>query len=180
MVPGKLFLTKGVGRHKEKLASFEEALRSAGIAGFNIVKVSSIFPPNCKVIKRTEGLKLLSPGEVIYCVIAKACTNEPHRLVAASIGLAIPKEKNQIGYLSEHTSFGETEKKAGDYAEDIAAEMLATVLGLPFNPESSWDEKREEWRISGKIFRAVNITQTAVGDKKGMWTTVIAAAVFVP
>lgn len=180
MVPKKLFLTKGVGRHKERLASFEEALRSAGIAGFNIVKVSSIFPPDCKVITRTEGLKLLSPGEVIYCVMAHTCTNESHRLVAASIGLAIPKDRKQIGYLSEHTSFGETEKKAGDYAEDIAAEMLATVLGLPFNPESSWDEKREVWRISGKIFRAVNITQTAVGDKKGMWTTVVAAAVFVP
>jgi len=179
MVPQKLFLTKGVGRHKEKLASFEEALRKAGIAGYNIVKVSSIFPPGCKVISRSEGLKLLSPGEIIYCVMAEASTCEPHRLIAASVGLAIPRDKEQIGYLSEHTSFGETEKKAGDYAEDIAAEMLATVLGVPFNPESSWDEKREVWRISGKIFRAVNITQTAVGDKKGMWTTVIAAAVFI-
>lgn len=179
MVPKKLFLTKGVGRHKEKLASFEEALRSAGIAGYNIVKVSSIFPPGCKVIPRSEGLKLLSPGEIIYCVMAEVSTKEPHRLVAASVGLAIPRDKKQIGYLSEHTSFGETEKKAGNYAEDIAAEMLATVLGLPFNPESSWDEKREEWRISGKIFRAVNTTQTAVGDKKEMWTTVIAAAVFI-
>lgn len=179
MVPQKLFLTKGVGKHKEKLASFEEALRSAGIAGFNIVKVSSIFPPACKVIPRSEGLKLLSPGEIIYCVMAEASTKEPHRLVAASVGLAIPRDKEQIGYLSEHTSFGETERKAGNYAEDIAAEMLATVLGVPFNPESSWDEKREVWRISGKIFRAVNITQTAVGDKKEMWTTVIAAAVFI-
>lgn len=178
-MPQKLFLTKGVGRHKEKLASFEEALRKAGIAGYNIVKVSSIFPPGCKVIPRSEGLKLLSSGEIIYCVMAEASTKEPHRLVAASVGLAIPRDKEQIGYLSEHTSFGETERKAGDYAEDIAAEMLATVLGVPFNPESSWDKKREVWRISGKIFRAVNITQTAVGDKREMWTTVLAAAVFI-
>lgn len=180
MVPERLFLTKGVGRHSEKLASFEEALRNAGIAGFNIVKVSSIFPPGCLVIPKTEGLKLLNPGEIIFSVMAEASTNEPHRLVAASVGLAIPRDKTQIGYLSEHATFGKTEKKAGDYVEDIAAEMLATVMGLPFDPLSSWDEKREVWRISGKIYRTVNTTQSATGDKNGKWVTVIAAAVFVP
>ncbi|MCD6574949.1 arginine decarboxylase, pyruvoyl-dependent [Candidatus Aerophobetes bacterium] len=177
--PKKLFLTKGVGKHREKLASFEDALRNAGLAEYNIVRVSSIYPPGCKIISRNEGKKLLTAGQIVYCVLAENATNEPHRLVAASIGLAIPRKKDQYGYLSEHHSFGESEKKAGDYAEDLAASMLATILGVEFDPDSSYDEKKEIWRISGEIVRTTNITQSALGDRRGLWTTVIAAAVFV-
>src|SRR5208282_4797388 len=66
-----------------------------------------------------------------------------HRLVAASIGVAIPADRNTYGYLSEHHSFGETEEQAGEYAEELAAEMLATTLDVEFDPDTSWDEKKE-------------------------------------
>ncbi|MFQ5585159.1 MAG: pyruvoyl-dependent arginine decarboxylase, partial [Calditrichia bacterium] len=176
-VPTKLFLTKGVGRHKEKLASFEMALRNAGIAAFNIVEVSSIFPPGCSLISKNQGMKELVPGQIIHVVLSKNATNEPHRLIGASVGISIPKDKKMYGYLSEHHSFGENEQKTGDYAEDLAATMLATILGVAFNPDSSYDEKKEIWRISGKIYRTRSITQTAIGHKNGLWTTVIAASV---
>jgi len=179
-VPKRMFLTKGVGRHRDKLSSFEGALRDAGIAQFNIVRVSSIFPPSCKILSRNKGLAYLSPGEVVFCVISENATNEPHRLIASSIGVAIPKERNQYGYLSEYHSFGETESKAGDYAEDLAAMMLATTLGVEFDPDTSYDERKEIWKISSKIVRTFNVTQTAIGDKRGWWTSVIAAAVLVP
>jgi arginine decarboxylase len=179
MVPKKVFLTKGVGRDKEKLTSFEKALRNAGIAQFNLVSISSIFPPGCKLISKSEGLKLLKPGQIVYTVISRNSTNEPHRLITASVGVAIPKDPNQYGYLSEHEGFGETEEKAGDYAEDLAATMLATILGLQFDPESSYDEKKEIWKMSGRIVKTTNITQSAIGDKNGLWTTVVAAAVFI-
>jgi arginine decarboxylase len=179
MVPKRLFLTKGVGKHKERLTSFELALRDAGIASQNLVRVSSIFPPNCKLISRKEGLKYLHHGEVAFAVVAENSTREPHRLTAASIGLAIPADRNTYGYLSEHHSFGESEDEAGDYAEELAAEMLATTLDLEFDPDTSWDEKKEIYRISNKIVRTANITQTAVGNKKGLWTTVIAAAIMI-
>lgn len=179
MVPTKVFLTKGVGRDPDKLTSFEMALRNAGIARLNLVRVSSIFPPGCKLISRARGLDLLSPGEITYAVLSENATNEPHRLLAASIGLAIPRDSRQYGYLSEYHSFGETEQKAGDYAEDIAALMLATILGVEFDPAESWDNKREIWKISGKIVRTRNITQSAIGDKKGVWTTVLAGAIYV-
>ncbi|HHJ00697.1 MAG TPA: arginine decarboxylase, pyruvoyl-dependent [Candidatus Aerophobetes bacterium] len=175
----KMFLTRGVGRHKEKLASFEDALRDAGLAEYNLVNVSSIYPPGCKLIRREEGKKLLSPGQIVYCVMAKNATNEPHRLISASIGLAIPRRKDHYGYLSEHAGFGEEEEKAGEYAEDLAASMLATILGVKFNPDSSYDEKKEIWKISGEIVKTTNIAQSALGDKNGLWTTVIAAAVFI-
>ncbi len=179
-IPKRVFLTKGVGRHKEKLASFEAALRDAGIAPFNIVRVSSILPPGAKVLSRAKGLQYLSPGELIYAVMSETSTNEPHRLIAASIGVAVPRERNQYGYLSEYHSYGETEIKSGDKAEDLAAQMLATTLGVPFDPDVSYDERKEVWKISTKIVRTMNITQTAIGDKYGLWTTVVSAAVLVP
>jgi arginine decarboxylase len=179
MVPKRIFLTKGVGRHKERLTSFELALRDAGIAAQNLVRVSSIFPPNCKLIPRSDGAKYLSPGEVVFAVVAENSTREPHRLVASSIGVALPADRTTYGYLSEHHSFGEVEKVAGDYAEELAAEMLATTLDVEFDPDKSWDEKKEVYRMSNKIVRTANITQSAVGDKKGLWTTTIAAAIFI-
>ena len=179
MVPKKIFFTKGVGKHRERLTSFELALRDAGIAAQNLVRVSSIFPPQCKLVPRSTGLKYLSPGEVVFAVVAENSTHEPHRLLASSIGVAIPADRNTYGYLSEHHSFGESEDIAGDYAEELAAEMLATTLGLEFDPDKSWDEKKEVYRLSNEIVRTQNVTQTAVGDKKGLWTTVVAAAVLV-
>ena len=177
-VPRYVFFTKGVGRHKERLASFELALRDAGIEKFNLVSVSSILPPNCKIVSKEKGISALKAGEIVYCVMARNETNEPNRLIAASIGCAIPADSNAYGYLSEHHSFGEKEETAGDYAEDLAAQMLATTLGIEFDPEKAYDERKEEYKMSGKIVRTRNITQSAVG-KKGLWTTVVAAAVFV-
>jgi arginine decarboxylase len=179
MVPKRIFLTKGVGRHKARLTSFELALRDAGIAAQNLVRVSSIFPPHCKLIPRNQGVKYLYPGEVTFAVVAESSTNEPHRLLASSIGLAMPADHSTYGYLSEHHSFGEADDQAGDYAEELAAEMLATTLDVEFDPDKSWDEKKEIYRISNKIVRTANITQSAVGDKKGRWTTVIAAAILI-
>ncbi len=178
-VAKKIFLTKGVGKHRERLSSFELALRSAGIASCNLVRVSSIFPPHCKLIPRTEGLKLLKPGQVAFVVLSENSTREPHRLIAASIGLALPADKSMYGYLSEHHSFGETEDRAGEYAEELAAEMLATTLDVEFDADLNWDEKKEIYRISNKIVRTMNVTQSAVGDKRGLWTTVLASAILI-
>lgn len=178
-VPSKMFLTKGVGRHKEYLQSFEMALRDAGISEYNLVTVSSIFPPNCKCVSREEGKKLLNPGQIIFTVLARQSSCEPNRLICASIGLAQPGDPNQHGYLSEHHPFGETAGKSGDYAEDLAATMLATILGLEFDSNAAWDEREQVYKSSGKIFKTTNITQSAEGHKDGLWTTVVAAAVFV-
>lgn len=179
-VPTKIFFTKGVGRHKEYLASFELALRSAGVEICNLVTVSSIYPGGCKKISKEEGLKELSPGQITFAVIARNSTNEPNRLIAASIGAALPADPTQYGYLSEHHPFGETEKVAGEYAEDLAATMLATTLGVDFNPDTDWSERENIYKMSGKIVRSFNITQSAEGDKNGLWTTVLAIGILLP
>ena len=180
MIPKFMFLTKGVGSHKEHLASFELALRDAGIHRCNIVTVSSIIPPGCKLIPKEQGLSMLKPGEITFAVLSNNSVKEPQRLIAASVGMAIPASKDSYGYLSEHHSFGQTDETAGDYAEDLAATMLATTMGIPFDADKAWDEKKQIFKTSGMIIKTSNITQSAKGDKNGYWTTVLAAAVFVP
>jgi arginine decarboxylase len=180
LVPKEMFFVKGVGVHKDKLASFEAALRVAGIEKCNLVYVSSIFPPKCKIISRSSGLKKIKPGQIVFCVMARNETNEPNRLLSAAIGLAVPKAKEEHhGYLSEHHTFGETNKKSGDYTEDLAATMLATTLDVPFDPDQAWDERKKVYRASGHKFLTRNICQSAEGNKDGLWTTVISVAVFV-
>jgi len=178
MVPKKVFFTKGVGKHKHELQSFELALRNAGIEKCNLVGVSSIVPPNCKIITREKGIDCLQPGQITYCVMSRNSTNEPNRLVGAAIGVAIPKERDSYGYISEHHSFGNVIKKLGDYTEDLAASMLATTLGLEFDLDKAWDERKQEYKVSGRFVRTQSVAQTAQGDKNGLWTTVLAAAVF--
>jgi arginine decarboxylase len=178
LVPTRIFFTKGVGIHRDRLASYELALRKAGIERCNLVYVSSIFPPNCKEISTPQGLEALKSGGITYCVMARNETNEPNRLVSAAIGLALPKEAEEYGYLSEHHAFGETKERTGEYAEDLAATMLATTLGIEFDLNAAWSEREQIYKASGKIIKTKHVCQSAEGDKNGLWTTVIAVAVF--
>ena len=173
-----MFFTKGVGYHLNKLQSFELALRNAGIEKCNLVTISSIFPPDCKIISKETGVESLKPGQITFVVMARENTNEPNRLVAAAIGLAQPKDKSQYGYISEHHAYGDTMKKASDFAEDLAATMLASTLGIEFDPEKAWDERKQLYIADkNRQFTSRSIAQTARGHKDGLWTTVIACAV---
>lgn len=177
LVPREIFFTRGVGRHRQRLQSFELALRQAGIEKGNLVRVSSILPPGCRIIPRNKGLAKLQPGEITFVVLAEASTDEPSRLVGAGIGLAQPANGEQYGYISEHHGFGMTEDRLSDFVEDMAATMLATTLGIEFDPETDYDERKELYKMSGKIVRTSACVQTAEGDKNGLWTTAVAAAV---
>lgn len=178
LVPNKVFLTKGVGRHKYQLKSFEDALRKAGVAQQNLVQVSSILPPRCKIISREAGLKYLIPGQICHCVMARIDTDEHGRLLASSVGMAVPKDSNKWGYLSEVHGYGMNLKEAADMSEDLAAGMLGTTLGLDVDPNQAWSEKEQVYKSSGLIIRTSNITQTARGQKD-LWTTTVALAVFI-
>jgi arginine decarboxylase len=180
LVPKRIFFTKGVGRHKDYLQSFELALRDAGVEKCNLVTVSSILPPKCQRLPPAEGIRGLRPGAITFVVMARNATNEPNRLVAASIGVAQPTDDSAYGYLSEHHPLGETDERAGEYAEDLAATMLATTLGVDFDPTLNWDEREKHYKMSGKILRTSNFTQSAQGDKDGRWTSVVAMAVLLP
>ncbi|UCE58535.1 MAG: arginine decarboxylase, pyruvoyl-dependent [Phycisphaerales bacterium] len=178
-VPRQMFFTKGVGKHRENLQSFEEALRDAGIASFNLVRVSSIYPPQCRIVSRRRGLEQLNPGEIIFCVLADSRTNEPNRLVGAGIGLAVPADQNKHGYIAEHHGFGMTQRICADYVEDMAATMLARTQGIDLDPDTAYNERKDIYRAKGLVVKTRAAVQTAEGDKNGLWTTALAAAVFI-
>ena len=177
IIPRRMFFTKGVGYHRNQLQSFELALRSAGIEKCNLVYVSSILPPDCKIIPKDSGINQLKAGQITFVVLSRADTNEPNRLVSAAIGLARPKNNNQYGYISEHHAFGETMKKSADFAEDLAATMLASTLGIEMDPDVAWDERKQVYKVGNKLFVSRSIAQSARGHKGGLWTTVVSAAV---
>jgi arginine decarboxylase len=177
IVPTKAFFTKGVGFHKNELQSYELALRDARIEKQNIVGVSSIFPPNCEIIHIEEGLKLLSPGQITFCVMARLSTNEYGRMIGASVGIAFPTDRNQYGYISEFHAYGREETDVGDFAEDLASTMLATTLGVEFDPNKDYDERREIYLMSGKVVEALSLPCVANGVKES-YVTVISCVVF--
>jgi arginine decarboxylase len=177
-LPKRVFLTRGVGVHRQQLAAFEYALRDADIEQQNLVTVSSILPPQCELIPRQLGVAALSPGEITFCVMARSETNEFGRLVASGIGLARPKQSSHYGYISEHHAFGMSEADASEYVEDLAASMLASTLGIEFNPDAAWNERKRVYEMSSLIVDTQSIASAAVGAPRGEWTCVVAAAVF--
>jgi len=175
-----MFFTRGTGKHRENLQSFEEALRDAGIAAYNLVRVSSIYPPHCRIISREKGLDELSHGEILFCVLAESRTNEPNRLACAGIGLAVTDNKTKHGYIAEHHGFGMTKRACEDYVEDMAASMLGTTQGVDLDPDKAWNEKKEMYLARGLRIKTRATVQTVEGDKNGLWTTALAAAVLLP
>jgi arginine decarboxylase len=178
LVPSKVFLTRGQGRHREKLVSFEKALREAGIAPFNLVRVSSIFPPQARFVTRAAGLRFLEPGQILFVVLSENATDEPGRLITASIGAAVPDDPSHYGYLAEHSDAGRTGRETGLHTEYLAAEMLATKLGgrieepPPGRPAAAFHVS------NGLALKTRSVTQAAKGEA-GLWTTVLAAAVLI-
>ena len=178
LVPKNIFLTKGIGVSREKLTSFELALRDAGIASLNLIEVSSILPPNCSFVDKDEGSKSLYPGQTVPVVLARSDSNKVGDLVSSGVGVAVPRDKSDYGYLSEHHCIGMDDLQMEEYVEDLAAEMLATTYGLEFDPDASWDEKRELWSIDNRIVKTKSIVQTG-HVKDNHWTTTVAAAVLI-
>ncbi len=177
-IPSSFFLTSGLGVHRDQLTAFELALREADIEQQNLVTVSSILPPGCRQLDRDDGVRTLKPGEITFCVMARAETSEPGRRIHASIGLARPTDQARYGYISEHHGYGMTGEESGQYAEDLAASMLASTLGIEFDPDAAWNERRKVYETSELIIGSTSLTAASEGDRSGRWTCAIAAAVF--
>jgi arginine decarboxylase len=159
LIPRKVFFTSGVGTHPEHLESFEVALRDAGIEKFNLVTVSSILPPNCEIVSIEKGLKELSPGEIVFCVMSRISSNEPRRTLSASVGCALPQNINKHGYISEYHAYGENAQEVGEHSERLARSMYST------------------WTNETPI-RTLSFPRSSPIDERGDWMTVISAAVF--
>lgn len=157
LVPEKLFFTSGVGRHADHLVSFGMALRDAGIEHLNLVTVSSIVPPGCLIIPKAEGIPELASGEIAFVVLSRNATDEPDRLISASIGCALPRDAGRFGYLAEYHTSSKNKDETLKYASDLAAEMCTTL-------SDDGTTKR------------TGVARDAVSGQG--WTTAVCAAVF--
>ncbi len=177
-LPTSVFLTRGIGIHRHRLTAFELALRDADIEQQNLVSISSILPPGCRLMPRDEGVATLRPGEITFSVLARSETDEPGRRIHASIGLARPADPRMYGYIAEHHGFGMRADESGEYTEDLAASMLASTLGIDFDPGAAWNERKKLYEHTQLIIESMSITAAAQGDDSGLWTCAVAAAVF--
>ena len=178
-IPKTVFLTSGVGVHREQLTAFELALRDADIEQQNLVTVSSILPPGCEQITRAGGRQDAEPGEITFCVMARADTNEPGRRIHASIGLARPTNPAMYGYISEHHGYGMTR----DAERRICRGPRRHHAGL--DARHRVRSRRRLGRAQARSTRPASSSSTAhrsppppQGDISGRWTCAVAAAVF--
>ncbi|NMC51251.1 pyruvoyl-dependent arginine decarboxylase [Candidatus Kuenenbacteria bacterium] len=180
LIPSEVFFTRGWGNGRSKDISRRLALRAAGIGDYNIVNVDdAILPPKCKVISRFAGLSKLRRGEFIFCVLSCSSDSEPNRLVSSAVGWAWTPDTEQDGFVSRCALNGQTGIKTGDEAEDLAATMLASNLGIEFDPEKAWREREETYQAAGQDIRTSRLFQSRrCGPDKNIWTTVVTAAVF--
>ena len=176
-VPKKVFLTKGVGIHAERLNSFEEALRDARISPMNLVKVSSIVPPYCQLVGVEDGVKLLFPGQITFCVMSRCESDEDGRLLASAVGLLLPENGDDYGYISEYHGYGKKQDEVEDWVCDQAAELYASAKGVKIDWKRAWSEEDYKYTLEERRYSPKFAVATAKGVK-GKWVTTVAAAVF--
>jgi pyruvoyl-dependent arginine decarboxylase len=100
-VPTRVFFVSGVGTHAMERVALQHAMREAGVADGNLLKVSSVIAPGCRIIPADEGRRLLRPGNMVYAVIATAQTDEPHQRVTTALAWAKPEKPGVPGYIAE-------------------------------------------------------------------------------
>jgi arginine decarboxylase len=147
--PRRLFFTSGTGTHETQRAAMQRAMRQAGVADCNFVKVSSVIPPACEIVPRAVGLRMLRPGAITHAVIAEGETNEPHQRVTPAICWAQPSDPTLPGYMTE-VDEDQTKGRSAKTATDEAGEALLTIIAERFG--ASLDAKRV-WANRGRTGR---------------------------
>ena len=160
MIPKKLFFTAGTGKSKDRLISFELALKDAQINHCNIVQISSIIPKDCEIIDVDDGLTEIMPGEIVYGVMARIDTDKDDQQIAASIGMVRPSDLSHHGYLSTFQGHDYDDSFALTEAQFLAAHMFDKTFG--------YDDDI--------IMDAIAASSTG---EKDLFTTVVAVAIFI-
>lgn len=165
LVPRYAFLIQGTGTHVDRLQAFDRALLTAGPLAHNLVTVSSILPAGCKIINPEEGFKMLVPGQITFCVMARQDSNTIGETIGASVGLVIPKAEDQFGYISEFHGVVKNKSETVEKAKNLAKQMFATKIQL----EKSTIKEIELLSAAATI----DVKQT------GEWVCALAICVFV-
>ncbi len=148
--PTRVFFVSGTGVHKEERVATQHAMREAGVADMNLVKVSSVIAPGCTIIPAEEGRALLKPGAMAFAVIATAQTAEPHQRIAVALAWAKPDKDGCPGYiaeLEEDMARGMTADKATDEAGEDVVQIMAEKLRATVDAEKVWAKRGRAGRV---------------------------------
>lgn len=117
----------GTGTGPTTLAAFDGALRDAGIANFNLIRLSSVVPPGTDVVPMTGPVSPIKGewGDRLYCVYAEMRVDTPGAEAWAGIGW-VQNEETGKGVFVEHEGHSEDEVR-----DDIEASLGALVKGRP-------------------------------------------------
>ena len=101
--------TAGHAEGATGLNAFDNALLAAGIGNINLIKISSILPPEVPVIE----LPKIKPGALIPTAYAAVTSETPGDVIAAAVGYAVPDDPAKNGVIMEfhgHTTREEADK----------------------------------------------------------------------
>lgn len=100
--PTKYFMVSGASDGFTPLNAFDGALLQAGIGNTNIIKMSSIVPPRCRLISPIA----LPPGALVPAAYASITSDVPGEIIAAGVAIALPKERDRNGLIMEYSAKG--------------------------------------------------------------------------
>lgn len=113
-MPTRCLLVRGRGQAPLALEAFDTALVDAGVGEYNLVKVSSIFPPHCQFTDEHEAPE----GTAVTTAFAQMESDDSTVTISASIAVAVPKDPHRPGVIMEWHGHGDQA-----FAED-------TVIGM--------------------------------------------------
>ncbi len=115
-LPENYVIRTAVGCGCHKLCAFDNALISAGVCDYNLIKVSSILPAGCKA----QNTISLAKGAILPSAFASICSNTLGEFISAAVAIGIPADRSNVGVIMEHSSYNrkeETERLVRKFAE---------------------------------------------------------------
>lgn len=187
-IPARVFFVSGTATHQLERVALQRAMREAGVADCNLVKVSSLIPPEARIIPSAEGRRLLHPGNIVHAVIAQAQTNEPHQRISTAIAWAKPDRLDVPGYiaeLEEDLAKGKSAATAEMTVGEEALEIMAMRLRTKVDAKRAWERRGRSRtvRIGRTTVHTGSLSVSIVGpeeqDGESPWAAAFVAAIYV-
>jgi arginine decarboxylase len=148
-LPKHFFLTAGKGEASTGLNAFDAALLDAGVGDTNLIKMSSILPPNAQEIEKYNWPK----GSFVPLAYGDITSSEPGIIISASVAVGIPDDPNAAGLIMECSQIGPPDM-CEDAVRKMVIEGLETIRGLKIREIKSISASIKVKRI-GAVFAAV-------------------------
>ena len=130
----KAAATAGHAEGGTPLNAFDNALLAAGIGNVNLVKISSIIPPDVDIVE----LPRIKPGILVPTAYACFTSEVPGEVISAAVGYALPEDRTKAGVIMEHH-----DRVPGDTSERMIRQML-----------------EEAFRVRGEKIREVKVVSS--------------------